>query len=356
MATAITEERGVRQHDYGRIRWWIRLWLWAIAFIIMVMVVVGGTTRLTHAGLSITDWQLIHGVIPPLSNADWLEEFAKYKLIPEFQQLNANMSLEEFKGIFWWEYTHRLLGRILGLVVLLPLIFLWATGRIERILLPRLLTIAGLVVFQGIVGWWMVESGLAATDVSPLWLTFHLTLGTFTLAFVTSVATSLSNSTMPEAKRSYRVMAMAILVVTFVQVFYGGLMAGTNAGFTLNTWPLMDGQFIPTRLLFDGFTLGNLVSDIPTIQFIHRMTAYLLLIMVLVHLVQTWRSDFAAPVFALLWLVAVQMLFGIITLLLTVPLLFALLHQFGAVLVIFTAVIHWRAMSPPLPRPVPVGV
>src|SRR3954463_6213692 len=217
MATAITEHPA-RPHDFARIRWWIRVWLWLVALLIRVMIVIGGTTRLTPSGLSITDWQLIHGVIPPLSDADWQEEFAKYKQIPEFQQLPAGMTLDEFKGIFWWEYTHRLLGRIVGLVVLLPLIFLWATGRLERILLPRLLTIAGLVVFQGIVGWWMVESGLAAADVSPLWLTFHLTLGCFTLAYGRTVAASLATTEMPTAKRSYRVFAGLILFVTFVQV------------------------------------------------------------------------------------------------------------------------------------------
>src|SRR5438105_12815399 len=177
MATAITEEHPARHHEYARIGWWIRVWLWVVATMIMVMVVVGGTTRLTHSGLSITDWQLIHGIIPPLSTADWQEEFAKYKQIPEFQLLPAGMTLDDFKVIFGWEYAHRLLGRIIGLAVLLPLIFLWATGRLERVLMPRLVTIAGLVIFQGVVGWWMVESGLQATDVSPLWLTFHLTLG-----------------------------------------------------------------------------------------------------------------------------------------------------------------------------------
>jgi cytochrome c oxidase assembly protein subunit 15 len=356
MATAITEEHPLRGHDFARIRWWIRVWLWLVATLIMVMVVVGGTTRLTHSGLSITDWQLIHGVIPPLTDADWQQEFAKYKQIPEFQQLPAGMTLDEFKTIFWWEYTHRLLGRILALVVLLPLIFLWVTGRLERVLMPRLLTIGGLVVFQGIVGWWMVESGLAAADVSPLWLTFHLTLGCFTLAYVTAAAQALAATVMPSAPTSYRVMAGVILFVVFLQVFYGGLMSGTNAGFTLNTWPLMDGQWIPARMLFEGFQWGNLVSDVATIQFIHRTLAYVLFVLVLAHLIQTWRSEFSAPAFALLWLVAAQALLGIITLVLNVPLLFALLHQFGAVLVIFTAVIHWRAMSGPLPPPVPVGV
>jgi cytochrome c oxidase assembly protein subunit 15 len=137
-------------------------------------------------------------------------------------------------------------------------------------------------------------------------------------------------------------------------VFYGGLMAGTNAGLTYNTWPLIDGQWVPMRLLFDRFRIGNLISDIATIQFIHRTSAYLLSFLIFVHLIQTWRSEFAAPAFALLWLVVAQMGLGVLTLILSVPIGIALLHQFGAVLVIFTATAHWRAMGAPLPPPVPV--
>jgi cytochrome c oxidase assembly protein subunit 15 len=355
MTTALPLERPVRQRDFSRIRPWIRAWLWLTATLLIGMIVLGGITRLTQSGLSITDWQLIHGVIPPLSDADWQQEFANYQQTPQFHELNASMSLDDFKGIFWWEWAHRLLGRIIGALVILPLIVLWATGRLERQLLPRLLTIAGLVVFQGIVGWWMVESGLDATDVNPLWLTFHLVLGCFTLAYTTYIAASLSNSTLPTAPLGVRRMAGLILIVSFLQVFLGGLMSGTNAGLTFNTWPLIDGQWIPVRLLFADFHIGNLISDAATIQFEHRTTAYLLLLLLFIHLVQTWRTEFSASVFGILWLVAAQALLGIVTLVLIVPVWIAVPHLLGAVLVLFTLVIYWRAMTPPLPLPLPAG-
>ncbi len=352
MATAISEAPAPARHDFERIRFWIRIWLWGIATFIGVLILVGGTTRMMEAGLSITEWQLVTGIFPPLSDTAWQQEFAKYQQIPEFQ-LNSSMTLEQFQEIYWMEYTHRLLARLLGLAVIVPLVFLWVTGRLDRYVLPRLLVIAGLIVFQGIVGWWMVQSGLAATDVNPLWLTFHLMLAFLTLAYVTTVAMSLTISGKSEATPGYRWMGGLIVVVAFVQVFYGGLMAGTNAGLTFNTWPMMDGELIPTRLLFDGFQLSNLYADIATIQFMHRVTAYVLTFLVFVHLIQTWRSEFAAPVFALLWLIVAQIGLGILTLILSVPMGLALLHQFGAVLLVFTAVANWRAMWAPLPLPEP---
>jgi heme a synthase len=222
-------------------------------------------------------------------------------------------------------------------------------------LLPRLLVITGLVIFQGIVGWWMVESGLVSTDVNPLWLTFHLTLAFLTLGYVTSVASSLSAATLPTAPPAFRRMAGLILIVAFVQVVYGGLMSGTNAGLTYNTWPLLDGQWFPARLLFSNFQLSNFVSDIATIQFIHRTAAYLLLVLVFAHLIQTWRTEFSPSVFAILWLVGAQALLGILTLVLIVPVWIAALHLIGATLVVFTIVIYWRAMTPPLPLPATIG-
>ena len=156
----------------------VRAWLVVVALMIVAMVVVGGATRLTHSGLSITEWQPIHGVIPPLNDAQWQEEFLKYQQIPEYQQLNRGMTLAAFKGIFWWEWSHRLLGRLIGVVVLLPLIFFWVTGRIEARLKPRLVALFLLGGLQGAVGWWMVKSGLSVrTDVSQYRLATHLTFG-----------------------------------------------------------------------------------------------------------------------------------------------------------------------------------
>jgi cytochrome c oxidase assembly protein subunit 15 len=201
----------------------------------------------------------------------------------------------------------------------------------------------------------MVQSGLAADDVSPLWLAFHLTLGLATLGYVTVLARSLAESRLPSASRGMRVMAAIIMVFGFLQVFYGGLMAGLDAGLIYDTWPMMDGQFVPARLLFEGFQVANLLYDRAMVQFVHRMLAYVLLLLVLVHLIQAWRTEFAAAAFAVLWLVGSQAILGILTLLLRVPVPIALLHQFGAILVVFSSVLHWRAMSPPLPLPAHPG-
>jgi cytochrome c oxidase assembly protein subunit 15 len=352
MATAMTEGRAVR-HDYVRIRRAIRLWLMVVVTLMITMVAIGGATRLNHAGLSITEWQLVHGVIPPLNDAQWQEEFAKYRQIGEFQAIHPDMTVEGFKGIYWWEWAHRMLGRVIGLAVLLPLIFLWATGRIEPQLLPRLVAIFGLVAVQGVLGWWMVASGVSAavTDVSPLLLALHLVLGCATVAYTTWVMQSLSPTRLEPAAPGIRRMAEAMLAVAFLQVLLGGLVAGLNAGMTFNTWPLMDGEWIPLRLLATGFAWTNFVSDPATVQFTHRIVAYLLLALTLVHMVQTRRTEFAAPAFAIAWVMVIQVLFGILTLVLVVPMLLAMIHQFGAVLIIFSLVIHIRGMLAPLPPP-----
>ncbi len=338
MTTAMTDVPPVG-HDYVAIRRWLVAWLWTVVTLVMIMIVIGGITRLTQSGLSITEWKLVHGVIPPLTDADWQEEFAKYQLIPEFQS-RGGMTLEEFKGIFWPEYTHRMLGRIIGLAVILPLAFLWFTGRLERAVLPRLLILAGLVVFQGIVGWWMVQSGLNSDDVSAHWLTFHLTLGMVTLGYATALARALSVSRLPPASSGMRTMAGILVGLAFLQIILGGLMSGLNAGLIYNTWPTMNGEFVPSTW-----------DTITAVQFFHRMTAYTLFILVFVHLIQGWRTEFAAAAFAVLWAVAFQAILGVLTLLLMVPVPIAALHQFGAVLVVFSVVIHWRAMSPPIPLP-----
>jgi cytochrome c oxidase assembly protein subunit 15 len=180
-------------------------------------------------------------------------------------------------------------------------------------------------------------------------------LACITLAYVTNVAMAVSNSHLMPARPSFRRMAGLIMIVAFIQILLGGLMSGTNAGLAFNTWPLMDNQWIPWRLLSSNFQIGNLISDVATVQFMHRMFAYLFLLLVFLHLVQTWRTEFSPSVFAILWLVGAQALLGILTLVLVVPVWIAILHLLGAVLVLFTIVIYWRAMSPPLPLPVAAG-
>ena len=328
----------------------VRGWLVVVALMIMAMVVVGGATRLTHSGLSITTWKPIHGVIPPLNDADWQQEFSAYQQIPEYKELNQSMTLDGFKAIFWWEYAHRLLGRAIGVVVLLPLIFFWATGRLEPALKPRVVVLFLLGALQGAVGWWMVASGLSVrTDVSQYRLATHLTLACIILAYTWWTVRGLSAKTIASraSRASLRAVALLIVALAFVQIFLGGLVAGLNAGMTYNTWPLMDGTFIPNGL-FLMEPWRNLFEAPATVQFDHRIGAYTLWLVVVLHAWQCRAYPQAATAWLLAALVTAQAILGISTLLAMVTLHLALAHQFGAVVVLSVAVVHLRGMLPVL--------
>jgi cytochrome c oxidase assembly protein subunit 15 len=326
----------------------VRGWLVVVALMIMAMVVVGGATRLTHSGLSITSWKPIHGVVPPLNDGQWQQEFSAYQQIPEYQQLNQGMTLDGFKAIFWWEYAHRLLGRAIGVVVLLPLIFFWATGRLERTLKPRLVALFLLGGLQGAVGWWMVASGLSVrTDVSQYRLATHLTLACILLAYTWWTVRGLSVRTIA-SRASSRAVALLVVAIAFVQIFLGGLVAGLDAGMTYNTWPLMDGTIVPKGLFLMEPWWRNLFEAPATVQFDHRIGAYTLWLVVVLHAWQCRTYPQAATAWLLAALVTAQAILGISTLLEMVPLPLALAHQFGAVVVLSVAVVHLRGMLPVL--------
>ncbi len=347
---SIADNPPVAVRDPSRDRAMVRTWLAVVALMIVAMVVVGGATRLTHSGLSITEWQPIHGVIPPLNTAEWQEEFLKYQQIPEYQQLNKGMTLDEFKGIFWWEWSHRLLGRLIGAVVLLPLIFFWVTGRIERGLKPRLVALFLLGGLQGAVGWWMVASGLSVrTDVSQYRLATHLTLAALILAYTVWLARGLAPSPLTGTRRRLRGMATLLVGLTFVQIFLGGLVAGLDAGLTYNTWPLMDGTLVPSGLFSLSPWWRNLFESVLTVQFDHRLGAYLLFALAWAHTWQARGTPFARGALVLALLVTLQAALGITTLLMVVPLDVALTHQLGATVVLIAAVIHLRRMWPAVP-------
>lgn len=325
----------------------IRLWLYGVCLLILAMVVVGGATRLTESGLSITEWKPIHGVIPPIGEAEWQEEFAKYRQIPEYQLINKGMSLEEFKFIFWWEWAHRLLGRFIGVAFFVPMVWFWARGQVEPWLKPRL--VAGFLLggLQGAVGWWMVASGLVErTDVSQYRLATHLTLAIVIFAYLFWLARRLAPESRPaealDATRKHGFAARATLALVIFQIFLGGLVAGLNAGLTFNTWPLMDGQFIPDGLFAMEPAWLNAFENVMTVQFQHRMAAYLVTAAVLWQAVRIFADKNAAvlrmPAAILAAAVLVQVLFGIATLLKHVPLDYALLHQAMAVIVLAIAV------------------
>ncbi|MEM8812679.1 MAG: COX15/CtaA family protein [Pseudomonadota bacterium] len=334
----------------------VRVWLCVIGLMVISMVLVGGATRLTDSGLSITEWKPIHGVIPPLSAADWAEEFDKYRQIPEYQQINRGMSLEAFKFIYWWEWGHRLLGRTIGVAFAVPLAVFWFAGMLPGWLKPRLVFLLALGGFQGAVGWWMVTSGLVErTDVSQVRLAVHLSIAFLILAYTAWLFARLTPNLVGDAGRRFPAQPLAalFLAVLLIQGFLGGLVAGLDAGLAYNTWPLMADAFVPSGLwMMDPFWINHL-DNVLTVQFQHRMMAYLLL--ALGSLV-IWRvlSDGAqsnARHLALVTgvLLIAQALSGIVTLLTAVPLGWALVHQGLACVMIVAAVFLLCTLTPEQP-------
>ncbi|MEX0852018.1 MAG: COX15/CtaA family protein [Bauldia sp.] len=341
------------ERDRSRDRGVIRTWLIVVALMIVAMVVVGGATRLTNSGLSITEWRPISGLLPPLNESEWRDAFAKYQQIPEFRLVNPDMTVEGFQTIYWWEWAHRLLGRLIGVVVLAPLVFFWLGGRIEPSLKPKLVAVVVLGGLQAAAGWWMVASGLAErTDVSQYRLAIHLTLAAAILAYVVWVARGLTPTPSERTAGGARLVAALIVAVTFVQIFLGGLVAGLDGGLTFNTWPLMDGALVPSGLLVQSPWWRDLFENVATVQFDHRLGAYCLLALAVGHAVQARGSAHAGSAAALAGAVTLQAAIGIFTLVALVPVGLALLHQFGAVVVLWLAVIHLRAMRPETPLPI----
>jgi len=331
-----------------RNRLYVRAWLYCVVVVLFALVLVGGATRLTDSGLSITEWKPIHGVIPPLNDAEWAEEFAKYQQIPEYQQINKGMSLDEFKGIFWWEWAHRLLARGVGFVFALPLLLFWVTGRLERQLKPRLLGILALGGLQGAVGWWMVASGLSErVDVSQYRLATHLTIACLIFVATMAVARGLAPHSGGPALVSTRRFAGWLVLAVLVQIYLGGLVAGLDAGMAYNTWPLMDGALVPSGLFEHQPAWVNLFENPKTVQFAHRLGAYIVLLLALWHAVATLRAEpgstHARRAVLLFLLVCLQAAIGIATLLMVVPLDVALAHQAMALIVLGFATAHWRA-------------
>ncbi len=325
----------------------IRLWLYAVAALVLAMVLVGGATRLTESGLSITEWQPVMGVVPPLREAQWQAEFQKYQAIPQYHALNRGMSLDAFKTIFWWEWTHRLLGRVIGAAFLLPFLwFLWR-GSIGPGLRGRLWFIFGLGALQGAVGWWMVASGLAGRiEVSQYRLATHLALACVIYVAMVWTAQRLGERPAPALPVRIRLGAMILLALVLAQIYLGAIVAGLRAGYIYNTWPLIDGAFVPdaARLFLHRPPWRNFFENTLTAQFDHRMLAYAISIGALLHafdVARTARQGFvlvSASVLALA--VTLQAALGVATLLLVVPLSLALAHQAMAMLVLTIATTH----------------
>lgn len=323
----------------------VAAWLIACCALVFAMVVVGGVTRLTHSGLSIVEWQPIVGTLPPLDAAQWEDAFAKYRLTPEYLQVNRGMTLHDFKGIFWWEYFHRLLGRAIGVVFLVPLIVFAARGEIDRGRVPRLAGIFVLGALQGALGWYMVKSGLVDDPrVSHYRLTAHLGLAVLIYAAMLWLALDMLHPRRTASVDSpMRRRAIALAGLVYLMILSGGLVAGLHAGRAYNTFPLMNGHVVPPEIFMLEPWLLNFFNNMATVQFDHRAIAWLLAI---VTPLLWWRVRRAAVcararvgAHVLIAVLALQIMLGIATLLLVVPVPLAAAHQAGAVLV-FTAALY----------------
>jgi heme a synthase len=322
----------------------IAAWLLTCCALIFLMVVVGGVTRLTHSGLSMTEWQPLIGAVPPLNDGQWNDVFERYRQTPEYLKVNRGMTLAEFKGIFWWEYFHRLLGRSIGAVFLLPLLYFLVRGKIDALLGRKFALIFVLGGLQGGLGWYMVQSGLIDDPhVSPYRLTAHLGLAFLIYAAILSGALQLRGPAPAagEARfRRLRLFAAALAGLIFVMVLSGGMVAGTRAGFVFNTFPLMGGHWIPEGVLSARPWYLNFVENIATIQFDHRLIAMLIALLVPALWLRIRRLRPSASVrrsaALLLGALVLQVSLGIATLLRGVPVALAASHQAGALL-LFTA-------------------
>lgn len=337
----------------------VAAWLLVCCALVFAMVVVGGVTRLTRSGLSIVEWQPILGTLPPLNETQWLETFDKYKLTPEYRKVNEGMSLEAFKGIFWWEYFHRLLGRLIGFVFLLPLLWFWWRGRIDEPLALKLASIFVLGGLQGAMGWYMVQSGLVDDPrVSQYRLTAHLILALAIYAAMLWTALGLlyRDAAAPNAQAApLRRFAWIITALVVYMCVTGGFVAGIRAGFAYNTFPLMNGHWVPPEIfMLDPWHL-NFFNNMATVQFDHRLGAWLLAVLAPWFWLKARREALSPRARFAIWLLlgvlALQIALGIATLLLLVPISLAAAHQGGAVLLLTAALMLNHALRGSLKNP-----
>jgi cytochrome c oxidase assembly protein subunit 15 len=320
----------------------IAQWLALCAVVIFGMIMLGGITRLTHSGLSMVEWKPLVGAIPPLTEQDWLQEFDKYKQFPEYQKTNLGMSLDGFKSIFMYEYLHRMLGRVIGILFALPMLYFLLRGRVRAGLVPSLVILFLMGGLQGFLGWYMVKSGLVDNPrVSQYRLTAHLGVAVAIYGYMVWLVFGLifTNKSSRGKERSNKARWPLVLVaLVYLMILSGGLVAGTRAGLAYSTWPLMGTSFIPPGLYASVPPWLAIFEDITTIQFNHRMLAYVLFVLLNVFAVMVYRSAphrngklGAVLLLAALWM---QMILGISTLLLHVPVSLATAHQSGAVLLL----------------------
>lgn len=323
----------------------VAIWLFCCCAFVALMVFVGGATRLTESGLSITEWKPVTGAIPPMSEAAWQDAFEKYKQIPEYRKINFGMSLSEFKGIYWWEFFHRLMGRLTGFVFFLPWLYFAVKGHTDRKLNLRLLGIFALGGMQGLMGWYMVKSGLSErTDVSQYRLAAHLLLAFLLYALLFWQALLLWHSGKKPKKKQKKLpealyrFGITLIVLLFVQVGMGALVAGLNAGLTYNTFPKMDGRWIPEGLMTLSPWYKNLFENITMVQFQHRWMAKLIGALYIGYWFwlkrQPLSKELRIAADGMMTALLLQILLGVETLLNVVPIALASAHQMGALLLL----------------------
>jgi cytochrome c oxidase assembly protein subunit 15 len=325
----------------------VGIWLLAVAALIVAMLAVGGLTRLTGSGLSITQWNPIMGAIPPMNDAAWHDAFAKYQQIPQYWLENQGMSLEAFKAIFWWEWAHRLLGRLIGFAFFVPFVWFAWTGAIARKEWPRMVLLFALGGLQGFVGWWMVQSGLEArVSVSQYRLAIHLGVAVILLGAILWTALEyLREKRGAPAKGA--AWSLAFVGLVYLQTLLGALVAGLHAGLIYNTWPSMDGHLLPEHPFFASPWWINFFENPGLAQFDHRVVAYL--VAVCAYLLWSWgrhtgvQGAARRSADAVLYVMLIQVVLGIFTLLWHVPVALAALHQVVAALLFCAAI--WQAFE-----------
>jgi len=323
-------------------------WLFTVAGLIVAMVIVGGITRLTESGLSITEWKPISGAIPPLTDAAWQAEFDHYKRIPEYTQINRGMTLAGFKHIFFWEYSHRLLGRLIGMAFALPLLWFAVKRRIPPGYGWRLVALLALGGLQGAIGWWMVSSGLAVrTDVSHVRLAVHLITALILLSGMVWTALDLRDLAESRLERpaALRPLALAALALLFSQIMFGAFTAGLNAGYAFASWPLMGDSFFPAGVPMVSPAWRNAVDNPIVVQFIHRWFAFIAAAGLIALALKAMRSGGIAAGRVLIGLVVLQILLGISTLMSGVEIGIAVAHQANAALTLIAATFAAHAIG-----------
>jgi cytochrome c oxidase assembly protein subunit 15 len=313
----------------------IAIWLFVCCFMVVMMVGIGGVTRLTESGLSMTGWKPITGWLPPITESQWMEHYEGYRQSPEYKHINYGMNLEEFKGIFWLEYIHRLAGRITGLVFFIPLLFFIYKKAIDKPLAKKLVGVLFLGGFQGVVGWLMVSSGLKdAPHVSQYWLAFHLCMAfiLFAILFLMGLKRYIGNKRFLISTKGIDKFSIVVTSLIFIQVFWGALVAGLNAGYIYNTFPLMEGRLIPNELITIKPWFMNFFDNVKTVQYTHRCLAVLLSVVIFAFWLKARRTPIYKSVNLLMLLLIVQFSLGVLTLIHVVPIALASAHQLVALL------------------------